>query len=291
MDTDIHGLAGKGIEMALSAKWLVLPAMLTAGLSAPIESHNRVVRVPADTEVELRLRTTLSSAESKVDERVEFEVVEEVRLGEVTVIPRGSMAWGVLTAVEPKSRLRKNGKIDLDLLGVCLPNGSAAGLRAVPRGMAKRGSIDTNVSDSVLALPALPVLLFLYGKDVTIPKGREFTAYLAEDVALDRTGLEKALPGACQPGVDPFAVRRGGAAAESVELSIVAVRSNPEGAEILINGKFMGYTPSTLRLPAGEHQVKLLKPGKAAWDRLLVVTPGGEATIQAAMEDTLVVSR
>ncbi|MEZ5351597.1 MAG: PEGA domain-containing protein [Bryobacteraceae bacterium] len=278
--------------MALRSRhWaLILSVALTMASGAPpIEPHHRVVRVPADTEIEIRLRKTLSSAESKVDERVEFEVVEEVRLRDVTVIPRGSLAWGVLTAVEPKSRLRKNGKIDLDLLAVCLPDGSAAGLRAVPRGMKHRGAVDTNVSDSVLALPALPVLLFLYGKDVVIPKGREFTAYLAEDVALDRTGLDRPAPGVCTPGADPFQNER--ADPETAALSTLAIRSNPEGAEILINGKFMGYTPSTLRLPAGEHQIKLLKPGKAAWDRLLVVTPGGDATIQAAMEDTLVVQR
>ncbi|MEZ5403510.1 MAG: PEGA domain-containing protein [Bryobacteraceae bacterium] len=272
--------------MALRLRFLCFAA---AALMAapPIETHQKIVRVPADTEIDLRLRHTLSSAESKTDERIEFEVVDEVRLGDVIVIPRGSLAWGVLTAVEPKSRLRKNGKIDLDLQAVCLPDGSAAALRAVQRGMINRGAIDTNVSDSVLALPALPVLLFLYGKDITIPKGREFTAYLAEDIQLDRAGLEDPRPGVCTPGVDPFAAPQ---PAEDV-LSTVDVRSNPDGAEIVVNGRFMGFTPATLRLAAGEHQVKLLKPGKATWERLLVVTPGGETRIQAAMEDTLVVSR
>jgi hypothetical protein len=149
--------------------------------------------------------------------------------------------------------------------------------------------VDTNVSDSVLALPALPVLLFLYGKDVVIPKGREFRAYLAEELQLDRAGLQQASAGTCQPGNKPAEGIREEPA--TVELATVVVRSNPEGAEIVVNGRFMGYTPSTLRLAPGEHQIKLLKAGKASWDRLLVTTPGGESTIQAGMEDTLLVNR
>jgi hypothetical protein len=255
------------------------------------ESHHRRLRIPEDTPLELRLRQTISSAESRVDERIEFEVVEDVRMGPLTVIPQGSLAWGILTAVEPKSRLRKNGKLDLDLQAVCLPNGLAAPLRAIQRGRINRRAADTGVADSVLALPALPVLMFLYGKDVVIRKGTEFAAFLAEDTQLDRATLDDPEPGACGPEAYPLRHARRLVAETPPELSVVAVRSNPEGAEIQVNGRFMGYTPATLKLQPGEHQVKLIQPGKAVWERVLAVTPGGLTNIQATLEGVVVVRR
>lgn len=276
------------VRGALAAAFVLLVITVTG--QPPATHHNRV-RVSQDTEVELRLRQTISSAESRIDERVEFEVVEDVRLADLIVIPRGSLAWGVIADVEPRSRLRKNGKVDLDLQAVCLPDNVAAPIRAVPRGLRKRGEIDTKVSDSVLALPALPVLVFLYGKDVTIPKGREFTAYLAEDIEIDRTVLAKPAPGACALAADPLEAARKEALAARTDLATVNIRSKPDGAEILINGAFMGYAPAALRLRSGEHQLKLTSPGKAPWERVLVVTPGGITNVQATLESVVVVRK
>jgi hypothetical protein len=44
-------------------------------------------------------------------------------------------------------------------------------------------------------------------------------------------------------------------------LSAVDTKSTPDGAEITVDEKFMGSTPSSLRLAAGEHKIKLEKSG------------------------------
>jgi hypothetical protein len=46
----------------------------------------------------------------------------------------------------------------------------------------------------------------------------------------------------------------------------------------------MGSTPSTLKLTAGDHKVKLEKSGFKTWNRTLTVTAGETATVNAALD-------
>ncbi len=54
------------------------------------------------TPVKLRISRTVSSADAQVGETVDFEVLEEVKVGNLVVIPKGGTAWGTVTAAEPK---------------------------------------------------------------------------------------------------------------------------------------------------------------------------------------------
>ena len=44
-------------------------------------------------------------------------------------------------------------------------------------------------------------------------------------------------------------------APQQPEPSTVVIKSDPEEAEIIIDGKFIGSTPSTLRLTPGDHEI------------------------------------
>ncbi len=52
------------------------------------------------------------------------------------------------------------------------------------------------------------------------------------------------------------------------------VLSFPMGADIEVDGKFVGNTPSSLGLPAGDHTVKVSKKGFAPWERKVGVSTG-----------------
>src|SRR6266498_6063889 len=54
------------------------------------------------TPIKMRITRTISSADAKVDEEVDFEVLEETKIGDVVVIPRGGIAWGTVTEAQPK---------------------------------------------------------------------------------------------------------------------------------------------------------------------------------------------
>ena len=82
-------------------------------------------------------------------------------------------------------------------------------------------------------------------------------------------------------------------------ISHVVIKSTPEGAEITIDGKFVGSTPSTVRLDPGDHEIVIEKKGAnirrvaggevtlptyRAWRRTLTVNPGSTLTVDAALE-------
>jgi hypothetical protein len=53
--------------------------------------------VPEDTPVRLRLSQNLSSGTAKVNDKVDFEVIEEIKVGDIVVIPQGGTAIGTVT--------------------------------------------------------------------------------------------------------------------------------------------------------------------------------------------------
>ncbi|MCX6618899.1 MAG: PEGA domain-containing protein, partial [Acidobacteria bacterium] len=81
----------------------------------------------------------------------------------------------------------------------------------------------------------------------------------------------------------PQAASQAAATAPS-ELSVVQVKSTPEGADITVDGKYVGSTPSSLRLTSGDHQISIEKAGFKLWQRTLTVHPGGNITIDATLE-------
>jgi len=60
--------------------------------------------------------------------------------------------------------------------------------------------------------------------------------------------------------------------------------STPSGADITLDGRFVGSTPSVLNLGTGKHVVVVSTPGFAEWKRELTVSPGSELTVNAVLE-------
>jgi hypothetical protein len=66
--------------------------------------------------------------------------------------------------------------------------------------------------------------------------------------------------------------------------SCVSFASVPQGADIYVDGKFVGNTPSTLALPAGSHEVRVEGARFKPWTRTLSSTAGSTVTIHATLE-------
>ena len=126
----------------------------------------------------------------------------------------------------------------------------------------------------------------MHGKDITIPEGTEITAYINGDMKLDAA---KFGPGGSPAGTAPAASGVAAAPAAAVtpapSTSIaVSVASAPSGADITVDGKFVGSTPSSLQLAPGDHAIRIEKSGYKAWQRTITLTAGGSPTISAALE-------
>jgi len=147
-----------------------------------------------DTPVRIKLARTMSSKDAKVDERVDFEVFEDVKVGDVVVIERGATAIATVTEAHPKRRLGRAGKLKMNIDYVRLASGEKVPLRAVKGGSGGNhiaGMTGAMVATSIVFFPAAPLFLFMHGKDLTIPKGTEITAYVAADTPLDPSKFRK----------------------------------------------------------------------------------------------------
>jgi hypothetical protein len=121
--------------------------------------------------VHLKLGRELSSETAKVGQEVNFEVAEPVIVNGRTVIDKGAPAAGTVTAAEPKGRLGKAGKLNVNVSSVQLANGEKLPLRSF-------GINTSNETKSGLSLPKLR------GKEITFPQGAEMTAYVDGDQRL-----------------------------------------------------------------------------------------------------------
>src|SRR5271155_1344623 len=82
-------------------------------------------------------------------------------------------------------------------------------------------------------------------------------------------------PAAAQGGL-PGKVEKG-----EVEKVRCKFGSTPPGAEITLDGQYVGSTPSEISISTGTHVVLLSMPGFAQWKRELTVSPGSELTVSA----------
>src|SRR5687768_4216775 len=126
------------------------------------------------TPVRLAISRTMSSADATSGETVDFEVLEDVRVGETVVIPRGGIAFGTVREVRKKRRMGRGGILNINIDSVRLTSGQKVALRAVKdhKGGGHVGAITgAIVGTSILFFPAAPLFLFIRGKNITIPKG------------------------------------------------------------------------------------------------------------------------
>ncbi len=217
------------------------------------------------TPVKLRLSETISSADAKVGQEVPFEVVEDITVDGVDVLPKGAIAIGTVTEAKPKRSMGRAGKLNINISYARLADQQKVALRAVKESKAGGhvgAMTGAMVATSIVFFPAAPLFLFIHGKNITIPQGTEITAFVDGDLHLDmaKFGVVPSTPSAA-------------ASASAVRASLT-VASAPPGADIEVDGGFVGDTPSTIDLAPGSHEITVKKKGYADWSRKLNVTGG-----------------
>ena len=230
------------------------------------------------TPVKLRLGQTISSAEAKVGEEIPFEVTEEVQVDGIAVIPKSATAIGTVTEASAKKSMGRAGKLNMSISYVRLADQEKASLRAVKdsKGGGHVGAMTgAIVATSIVFFPAAPLFLFIHGKDITIPQGTEITAFVEGDMHLDMSKFVAAPPSAAALGTAPAQ----GAASQASLL----IESAPPGADIEVDGAFVGNTPSTISVAPGSHEIVVEKKGFTKWTRKMNVT-GGTVHLNAELE-------
>jgi hypothetical protein len=230
------------------------------------------------TPIHLKLGRTISSADAKVGEEVDFETIEDVAVEGIIVVPKGSLAMATVTSAEHKKSMGRAGHLNINIDSVRLVDGEKAALRATEGGKAgghvgaMTGAI---VATSIVFFPAAPLFLFIHGKDLTIPKGTEITAYVDGDMTLR---IARFLPADAQALTAASA-----ASAPAVEATKLSISSAPMSADIELNGNFVGNTPSTIEVIPGMQEIKIKKKGFRDWSRQIKVT-AGTVNVNAELE-------
>jgi len=181
---------------ALPAYVLFVFFVLPCGSFAQALPPSSAELVIADgTPVKLQLVQTISSAHARNGDRLDFEVVEDVTVGELTVICAGTMANGSVIKVDRKRSLGLGGKVIIKLDSVELVTGDRVRLHA--RRRFKGVSHTKLMAEGMLLvgliyLPAAPVLLLSHGVDCTVLKSTEVTAYIDGESQVQTADLAKA---------------------------------------------------------------------------------------------------
>ena len=126
--------------------------------------------------------------------------------------------------------------------------------------------------------PAAPVFLLMKGKDTNINQGVIFYAYTDQNHMLAATvsGTQAGHPQSMAKNVVAATAPGGNAT--------VTITSTVTGADIEIDGSFVGSTPTTLQLTAGPHQVTV-KSSSASWQRMVQVNAGSVINLNADLKN------
>jgi hypothetical protein len=233
------------------------------------------------TPVKIRINRTVSSGDAHVGDTIDFEVLEDISVNGTLVIPKGGLAFATVTEAQSKRRMGRGGKLDINIDYVKLVSSEHAALRAVKdlKGGGHTGAmVGGMVATSLVFFPAAPFFLFMHGKDISIPKGTEVTAYINGDMKLDIAKFQGGAAGSQQVAGTASAPTTSSSSAK------IQLESDPSGADIELDGSFIGNTPSDVQVGEGDHTITVKKSGFKNWERKMKVSAGSNVHLNAALE-------
>ncbi len=174
-------LRSRHLGLLLYATILSSPQSLT-GQELPASPPKLLME--SGTPVKLQLAETLSSAHAHEGDLVDLVASNDVEINGFTVIRAGASALGSVIGVKQKRPLGMGGEITLRLDSVELATGETVGLFARRKFKGRAHTIRMAIEMAVTAAfypPAAPAFLLTRGRDSTVLKGAEVTAYTKDN--------------------------------------------------------------------------------------------------------------
>ena len=223
--------------MSKTAFLLVLIAGLASGASAQNAAPSSAaasaapvnVVLPDGTPVKLRMSAAPAANGVRVGETLELEVSEDVKVGDEVVIGKGSPASASVTNLRSGGNV-KGGWVDIDLDSVTLSDGERVPIRA-----SKQRPLRTDQSSIVSS----------QAQDASITQGSDLTAFINGSQQLDLTRLR----------------------ATGGPTTTIKITSTPANAEVTLDGRLAGSTPSSLRATSGDHVIVVRMAGFQPWQK------------------------
>ena len=106
----------------------------------------------------------------------------------------------------------------------------------------------------------------------------------SSQTGLARNASTQSSPGPATAAADPVQAAAPAPADVNREKIKCSFNSTPAGAEITLDGRYVGNTPSTVGVNTGTHVVVLFMPGFAQWKRELTVSSGSDLSVNATLQ-------
>ncbi len=154
----------------------------TTQAAIPAQETSGAIILPDGTPVELRITKRLSTAQAKVGDAVEFEVVDDVKVGDLVVVPSNALASGAVVLVKPRRRPMRNAELRVNVSTAKSITGSDVAIRGMRLVV---GNLDPAqvMRDSGVLWPVLPFVI--RGDEAFVSKGAKFSAYVNGDASFD----------------------------------------------------------------------------------------------------------
>ncbi|HYP13443.1 MAG TPA: PEGA domain-containing protein, partial [Bryobacteraceae bacterium] len=241
---------------------------------------------------------------------VELSVAEAVKVDGVTIVEEGARATGTVVVAQEKRRMGRAGKLDFSVDRVRSVNGNWLPVRyTLTKKQGDSKAVSTGVITAGVAVvfwPAAPFVLMRHGKDTTVNKGVTFDVFVDGNHTINAAPPNLAtasfalapnqpvrplgtganfMPVAAPANAYPQQGAPSPVAAQGNpgDLATVAITSAERGADIEINGNFVGSAPTAVKLAPGQYSIAVRK-GTQVWQRVLQVNAGSSVTLDAAFE-------
>jgi hypothetical protein len=170
----------KTAPAAVAAPAVAAPAPVAAPAQVATLTPPAAGVLPSNTDVLLRMDQELNSKTTKVGDRFNLTVVNDVLINGLVVIPAGTRGVGEVTYHTKKGSFGKSGKMEIELKHLEL------GGRRIPITGKYRQEGEGGTTATVATAVLVGVFsAFVTGKSAIIPQGRELLAQTDEAIAYD----------------------------------------------------------------------------------------------------------
>jgi len=270
-----------------------------AQTDGPSLQQEKIVVLSDGTEIEAVTTETISSKNAHEDDSITFVVDHDVVVNGDVLIAKGTTVKGTVTGAKKAGYMGKAGNLNIRVDSTVCTDGQKIKLRA---SKGKEGGDKTGTTVALVVLFG-PLGFLKHGSNAQIKAGTHLKVFTDEEKAVrvhgtQSTAAEKngsvnpapvttsvpaqtvnaAVP-APVPASTPAVIQNDPPATTSI-----ALKSMPEGADIEVDGMFMGNTPSTVQLKTGQHKIVVQKKGYATWERTIMLNAGGNIIVDVNLE-------
>jgi len=157
------------------------------GIAEENKEERLKIKIPERTVIPVRLMQQLKGHQALVGQSVDFEVSRDIIIDDFIVIKRGAPAYATITSADKAGLVSQGGKIGISMDYCKAIDGSRVYLRSI-LGEEAESHIGANIAFSIIVCP---LILIAKGDEAEIPVGKEYKAYVENNVLVKVLSKDK----------------------------------------------------------------------------------------------------